>query len=387
MTEPRRNVWRVLHVSPSVARRDGGPVEALRGFILSLGDEGIAADVVATDKGLAGSESLDDLPIVELFHARPPYSWTFSPGMLSRMDDLVQEYDLVHIHGLDTFPGSVAMRACRKRDVPFVLEPHGSLDIFHHHERWLRKFVYRASVDRANLRACRGFVVSSERERSHGRKNLLTTPDQRWWVVGLGVDARLFALQQSRARDAAHDLVVLFLGRVTAKKNLDLVLRGVAIARERGVDVCLKVAGPIDPALEWNPIELIRDLGLGPYVEMLGQVDRDDREALLSSADVFVLPSEDESFGVAMAEALAAGTLVVASAEVGIAPEAAAAGAAMLCETNATSIADRLEWIDGNGREATAMRNRARQYASERFEWSRAARSLAAVYAEVLEAT
>ncbi|HCU89916.1 MAG TPA: glycosyltransferase, partial [Gammaproteobacteria bacterium] len=104
-------------------------------------------------------------------------------------------------------------------------------------------------------------------------------------------------------------LQVVGLGRLVHKKGFDLFLRAVAAARRDGLKLAVTIAGagPESGAL----MRLRRDLGLEKVVTFLGW--QDDVQTYLSKADVFVLPSRDEPFGIVCLEAMASCLPIIAT--------------------------------------------------------------------------
>ena len=341
---------------------------------------GIEQTVVTTDKGANSSDS-DFLGQhrVTVYRARPPYSWTFSPTMALGIFSAVRRADIVHIHSIHTFTSSLAMFACRWLKTPYLLEPHGALDTYHMNQGRAKKNRYMKFIDRNNLNHLSGIIYSSRRERDHG---LLEIPKIPAHMVPLGVHKSLFEVVRNNAENPSSE--ILFLGRVTEKKHLDLVITALATEPLLSTDCQLTVAGPIDTALTYSPLKMAEDLGVSERVTFLGQVDALTRQKLLSRATVYVLPSEDESFGVAVAESLAAGCPTIASANVGIAAEGAEAGALLLAPMTAPALSDMLCNLLRDTQQLQDLGNIGHAYAASNFTWLNSAKRFYAVYNEVL---
>jgi glycosyltransferase involved in cell wall biosynthesis len=195
----------------------------------------------------------------------------------------------------------------------------------------------------------------------------------------LGVDETLFAL--TRTDDSPGRAKILYLGRLAKKKRVDLVIRALAEPPLIDLDVDLIIAGPVGDDLPYDPRDIAIDVGVESRVRFVGSVDAAERRALLAAADVFVIASEDESFGVALAEAMAAGCAPVASKQTGFAAEAAEDGALALAELTPRSVAE-ATFEALKRREGLA--HAAREYASARFRWPEAASALREAYTEVV---
>ncbi|WP_158309754.1 glycosyltransferase [Microbacterium testaceum] len=354
----------MLHVTPSVARSDGGPAEVIRGLIPALHHRGVAADVLTTDKGLAPSDN--DLIVadwVRVVTSAGPSSVTFAPHFASAMSDGLSRYDVVHVHGFQSYPGTMAMRIARRAGIPYLIEPHGALDRYHWNTNVLRKRAWLRIADAKNLAGLSGAIYSSELE---AQQALDVLPDTRAFRMNLAVDEQLFAIDRTTKREGPAKIV--YLGRLTKKKRVDLVVRALAETplRERGAR--LFIAGGSDGTIQ-DPNALAHEIGVGDQVTSLGPVNSARRRDLLSECDVFVLPSEDESFGVAVAEAMAAGARVVTSQHVGIAAPASENRALKVARNDPASIAQAV--VDAL--EDAELPGRARAHAEREFRWSIAA--------------
>lgn len=364
---------KVLHVAPSAARRDGGPSEVLRGQLPALRRLGLDVRLVVSDKGMTlGDDDVRGHPDTLTLRSVPPRSLNLAAGTVPALRRAVAWSDVVHVHSVDTAMTSIALRVAKRIGRPVLLQPHGALDRYHRRQGSFKKSIYRSLIDADVLASISGAIYSSQREAEQGGEVLRATP----YMVPLGVDSSLFEVQ----RDPQPG-VILFLGRVTAKKRLDLVLEALAAPMATGLS--LVVAGPVDPALHFDPARRARELGIENRVTFLGQVDERQRRDLLRTAAIFCLPSDDESFGVAAAEALAAGCPAVLSSEVGIAPAAATQGAAVITGRSAPELAEVLTSLLTENSAIAKISAAGRNYAASHFTWAESARAAHKAYESV----
>lgn len=364
---------RVLHVTPSHARRDGGPSETLRGLIPELVARGVEIDLLSTDKGLSADDAdIAGICQVTMVRSRRPASWNFAPGVVRELWRRLGELDVVHIHSVNTFPTTVAMVLSRLRRVPYVLEPHGALDHYHLDHGAIKKRFYNQIIDAFGYAGLSAAVYSSRRESCEGARTLRAPAV----MMPLGVDETLFTLP----RRTGIEPVILYLGRIAHKKRLDLVIRALAEPLLSDSGAHLVVAGPLGDDLDYEPAQLAASLGVGARVSFLGRVGAQQRRDLLATSDVFVLPSEDESFGVAVAEAMAAGCPVITSSSVGLALEAAAEEAVIVAALEPAAVAAS---VAAALNDAEGLSARGRAYATARFRWSAAAGTLVSTYQDV----
>jgi glycosyltransferase involved in cell wall biosynthesis len=271
------------------------------------------------------------------------------------------------------------MKAARRAGVPYVVEPHGALDAYHWAENWARKRLYRSLFDRSNWAQAAGWIVSSRFEADHAANVL---PDGQLFVVPLGVDDDLFAL--AKERKPSTPPTALYLGRLTQKKRLDVLLAAMALPEVRQTGLRLIVAGASDGTLKPDPHAFVSENDLEGSVSFFGAADRDARHRLLQAASIFVLPSEDESFGVAVAEAMAAGVAVVSSDHVGAAIQAG--NTVVRVAIDPVAIASALSSLMKDSIATDQIATQGHQYASSTFTWSHSATAAIQAYEEVLEA-
>lgn len=235
--------------------------------------------------------------------------------------------------------------------------------------RWYHAPLYPQALSRAAI----VFTVSEAaredlvRAAKVARERIRVTPD--------GVDARFF---EARAPEGPRAPYLLAVGAIEPRKNLPVLLDALRLLRREGRDVQLRIAG----RMGWNQSLPLGDLE--PHVRLLGPVPDDDLPALYAGAACFVLPSLYEGFGLALAEAMAAGVPAVASAvpalrEVGgeTVRYADPHDPASFAEAIRSALDDR----EGSQLRAAAARGRAR-----RFRWESCAEATLAAYREALAA-
>jgi glycosyltransferase involved in cell wall biosynthesis len=187
-------------------------------------------------------------------------------------------------------------------------------------------------------------------------------PSEKLVVRRNGIDLEAFrslpsgASFRERFHLAPQEKIVLFLGRISPIKNLDMLVQAFAMARLTGWRLLL--AGPVlEPDYAIYLDRLIAALPLKDSVLMAAPVYGPDKFAALAAADLLVLPSVSESFGNAAAEAVAAGVPVLVTEGCGIAPMVhGRAGLAVRCQTDA--LADGLRRLCDPAERATLTARR-----------------------------
>lgn len=380
-----RNPLRLLHVIASLAPRYGGPSRALPELCTALADRGHEVEVLTTDKSGFGSTSAPlGVPTywagftVTYHSAWPPRSYAFSPGLARELLRRVNEFDLVHVHSLYLFHTLAAGVACRRRGVPYVVRPHGTLDDYHRSHHRGRKALYDFVFERRNLDRAAGIHYTSYAE---FRQAEAAGVRARGFVVPLGV--RLPETVRPEARRNCRGLV-LFIGRLTEKKGLDLLLQSFAEVADGRPRARLVIAGPDDDAMAARLRTHASALGLGERVVFTGFVDGSAKARLLEEASVFALPSADENFGVAVVEAMAAGVPVVVTPAVAIADEIARAEAGLVIPRDSASLTQALAILLDDPARADTLGSNGRSLAESAYSREAAAARLEKMYSEVL---
>ncbi|MHA1569777.1 MAG: glycosyltransferase, partial [Alphaproteobacteria bacterium] len=323
---------RLLHVLATLSAEWGGPPKAAVDMARALAERGHEVTILAGDEGdppvdldtarAAGVE-------IATFPLAFPRRFMRAPGLGRALAAAVPRADLVHVHSLYLYHSWVAGRLSRRHGVPFVFSPHGSLDPYLYRRHRGRKWVVERLFQNALMGAAAALYFITEEERDLARP---VSCGAKGVVVPLGLHAADYAELPPKGRfRAAHPeigdrLILLFFGRLNFKKGLDLLVPAFARARARGVDAHLVLAGPDD-----NMADKVRGwldaADLAAHATFTGRLAGADSLALLADADIFVLSSYTENFGIAVVEAMACGLPVLISDRVNIWREVAAAGA------------------------------------------------------------
>jgi glycosyltransferase involved in cell wall biosynthesis len=247
-----------------------------------------------------------------------------------------------------------------------------------------RRFLKRCSLQLIELPILRGAAAihytaeSEQREAATAHPAIGSLPSVIIPIpVGPGAERDPAAFYE-RFPTAVGRPVILFLSRLDRKKGLELLLLAFCEIRQRFPDALLVIAGSGEDAYVKTLQNNARALGCADAILWPGYVEGVEKAALLAGATVFVLPSFSENFGIAAAEALAAGVPSVLSEHVGFAEEAATKAAALIvpCEVSAITAAVARVLKDNDLREHLAKQGRA--FVAARF-------SLAAVGAKLIE--
>jgi len=378
---------RVLHVIPSAAPVDGGPNVAVRAIARRLARRGI--DVTVATTNAAGAGSLDvpvDTPVIDdgvvfrYFARSVPGSWKFSWPMTRWLWANAGSYDVVHVHALFSYATIPGCRAAARVPVPYVVRPLGTLsDWSLGHRRW-KKRPYYALLERSHLAGASAIHVTSDAEADDVAR---LGYGNRARVIPLGVDVGARPPRHARAPSGSEPLRLLFLSRLHEKKNVPMLLRALAAAANASRRIELTVAGDGEPGYREQLDELANQLGLREVVSFAGHVDGRAKARAFAEADCFVLPSSHENFGLAVAEAMAAGLPAIVTPDVALARDVHAVGAGVVTEPTENALASALVWASEHRATLLEMGDRAWQHASRELSWETTCMRLAALYEEL----
>lgn len=368
---------RILHAIHSADPKGGGPIEALKQLSLENIAQGHSVDVVTVDA--PGQDWMMNFPL-RLYPMGPSTTgYGFSPRFVPWLRRNHRNYDVVIVNGIWQYGSLGVWRALHHSGTPYCVFTHGMLDPWFKKKyplKHLKKWLYWPWAEYRVLRDARAVFFTCEEERRLARKS--------FWlyhcneiVLTLGTAAAVGEPANQRAQfierfpGLAGRRCILFLGRIHEKKGCDLLVE--AFARLIGEatqqdDLHLVMAGPAEGEYAESLKQTVAGLGIESRVTWTGMLVDGVKWGALRAADVFILPSHQENFGIAVAEALACRLPVLISNKVNIWREIDADGAGLV-EPDDTEGTYRLlkRWIDFDSTRREAMRSQSIKCYQKRF--------------------
>ena len=317
----------------------GGSAATVHALARGLAQRGHSVTVLTSDLGI----STTDLPIpaisktaegwrceqdgVEALYlsSRGGYrSLTWNPGIFAFCSERLKSFDIVHVYGTYDLLGPVVARACRQMKIPYLFEPMGMFRpiVRNLALKWFYRQVSGDSVARGSARLIATSLQEQKELIEEGiaaekitiRRNGIDLP-------ALSRAPGAFRRQWNIPQDA---FLVLFLGRIVPKKSPELLLEAFAGWRRSSataLPAVLAFAGPSERVSYIRKLKAeVKRLGLTSSVIFTGPLYGDAKWSALADADIFVLPSQNENFGNAAAEAVACDVPVIVTDRCGIAP-------------------------------------------------------------------
>ncbi len=379
---------RILHVIHRLDREAGGTSALTVSMCEALAARGHHVSLFSLNRQSLNGTALADSPGFDarLFAAGP---LTFSSPLIRALYSEIPKYDLVHIHMLYRLPQAFAARLAHRAKVPYCVQPHGALEpvLFHKQERRRAKRIYEFLVERDTLCRAAGLIFTTQGERDATAFLHLSNPA---YIVpaGLAVDLYLQSSDtagfRSRYGLAGKD-IILWMGRMTSVKALPNLVQAFCMMAARHPSAALVIAGPDQdnekPLLE----KILQTAGLRDRVIFTGMIHAGEKLAALQAAQVFVLPSHTENFGISAMEAMAAGCPAIVSENVKIAPEIVSHGAGLSVPVDAGKLAAAIDALLSDPARRSAMGAAAASLA-RRYDWEQVASHLEQAYAEMTTA-
>jgi glycosyltransferase involved in cell wall biosynthesis len=272
-----------------------------------------------------------DFPL-PLHATGPSYAkYGYTPRLVPWLKQHHQDYDVVIINGLWQYNSFGVWQALRGTATPYCVFTHGMLDPWfkqHYPLKHLKKWLYWPWGDYRVLRDALAVMFTTEEERRLARRSFwLYRCDE--VVVSYGIKAPADEPEQRKAFLNKHPelegkRLLLYLSRIHEKKGCDLLLHAFARLNRQPetlaalADVRLIIAGPAGDEYGREMKALAQQLGIDHLVIWPGMITGDEKWGAFRCAEAFVLPSHQENFGIAVAEALACGVPVLISNRVNI---------------------------------------------------------------------
>ncbi len=292
------NMMKVLHFITSIDHCSGGTTTYLK-----LLTEGISKEVDITivtgqtsnPVKINGARIITlDLSILKLV------------GFAHKAGELLDELkpDIIHINGIWELPNTIIQHSAQKRKIPVIISPHGMLEPWilkrNPHKKNLALSLYqRQSIQKAT---CLHATAASEFDniRKLGFRTDMA-------IIENGIRTDEIKLKKSWRKSGT----ILFLSRVNPKKGIENLIDAVSRLREVFKSYKIIIAGEGEPEYVQSLKQRAIDNQMQDQFIFLGGIYGKTKWDLYREADVFILPTHSENFGIVIAEALACGTPVI----------------------------------------------------------------------------
>jgi len=317
--------------------------------------------------------------------------------LLRALRSRIPSFDIVHIHSIYLFHSTVGAYLCRRLGVPYVIKPHGTLDPYLRRRHRIRKWLHEMIVERQSFKGAAAvqFTASDEMAlatNSRFCKRLFENSVGAIIPNGVVIPE---ALEADTTRADIDGLLqrfpelhgkrtILYLGRINFKKGLDILAAAFAQMCQERENIHLLIAGPDNEGYGLRVKEWFRAQNVLERVTFAGMLRGAHKSAAFEIAELFVLPSHAENFGIAVVEAMAQGRPVVISDRVNIWREIADAKAGLVVRCDATELTAACSTLLDDARLRRSMGARGKQLVAQTFTWEVAGGQMIKLYERIL---
>jgi len=380
---------RILHIIDTLDPKAGGPSESVRRIVASFPATGNTGEVVTMDD--PDAPFLKDLPFP--VHAVGPVRTVYGANLklIPWLKKNRVRFDGAVSHGLWTFNGFATWRALSGK-LPYVVFPHGMLDPYFKHAypfKHIKKWLYWVVAQYWILRAAHRVLFTSKAEERDSPKSFWL---HSWnsLVVPYGASGPTGDPEVYRRAFFAHCPAVenkpylLFLGRIHPKKGCDMLVEAFVRVAHIEPDMQLVFAGPDKTNWRTKLEATAAAAGIAHRLHWPGMIGDDVKWGAFYGCEAFILPSHQENFGIAVAEALACSKPVLLADKVNIAGDIQADGAALV-ETDTLEGTLKLlqDWLRTTHEEREEMSVKALESFRMHYDMGENAKTIIRIFVEI----
>ena len=380
---------KLLHLISSVDPKGGGPIEGVTQLSTVYRVLGVDVTICSLDAPDAVWVQASNTKVVAL--GPSPALYGYNAKLVPWLKAHEHEYDAVIVNGLWQYIGFAVWRALSGSATPYYVFSHGMLDQWFKYTyplKHLKKWLYWPWAEYRVLRDARRVIFTCEDEKILARES--------FWLYKVNEAVTAYGVSNPPANgdelatkflaqypQLQGKRLALYLSRIHVKKGCDLLIEAFAKVAKQDDSLHLVMAGPDQTG--WVPKlqAQAEKLGIAHRITWPGMLQGDMKWGAFYAAEVFVLPSHQENFGIVVAEALACGKPVLISNKVNIWLEIEADGAGLI-EDDTQAGADALfnRWLSMSAEEFAAMKSKTIPCFQTRFHVQRAAERLLEIIRE-----
>lgn len=292
---------KILHVISGIDLRGGGPSKSVCDLALYQALQGVNVTIFTkiSTKPFLNESSHSNLKI--LFSA----SSHFKENLQKLLK--VENFDLLHGHGIWELPVHYMAQLARKNGIPYVITPRGTLHPWALNLKKWKKKIALLFYQTKDLKEAFCLHATSAIEAKYFRDFGIKKPIS---VISNGIDLREFPLLKTKK--VKEKFILLFLSRVHSQKGLSILIDAWQ-QLDKGLreNWQIEIAGNGEDNYIASLQKGINDKGLATEIRIIGPQFGEAKLAAFNRADLFVLPTYSENFGIVVAEALACGVPVI----------------------------------------------------------------------------
>jgi glycosyltransferase involved in cell wall biosynthesis len=296
----------------------------------------------------------------------------------------IREFDIIHLHQYRTFQNVAVSHYARKYGLPYILQAHGSLETFF--SRGHLKRIFDVVWGHHILRNANRLIAVTPMEVEQYQK--LGIREDKIEIVPNAIDSSQFETlpkhgEFKRRYGLSNEKIILYLGRIASIKGVDLLVRAFVRLLSDINSVRLVIAGPDDGYLGTLK-NLISELRIEDKVLFPGAIYGREKLEAYVDAEVYVLPSTYEIFGMTILEACACSTPVIVTDQCGIA-DIIDGKAGIVVPRDEDKLRSALGYLLTNDKKRQELGEQGRLLVRQQFTWSKVAESMEGIYHSILK--
>lgn len=356
---------KILQVIPSLNPAMGGTVKALVSTLEPLQSRGHEVTVLCLDDTTDSWILSFKHPVVCFKGSGGTYR--YSKNFSTWLSNHTTMFDIVVIHGIWQYHSYISAKVCNSLKVPYVLFTHGMLDPWFNQVskiKALKKNIYWKIFEKQSVNNADAVLFTCEEEKVLARKSFTPyRPNEK--VVAFGSPRSNVCGEAAKDKfyqiypDLQCKKIALYLSRIHPKKGIDLLIDAMKDV-DLPEDFILVIAGPDPDELKPRLHKRAQELGVANKIVWVGMLQGLEKWGAYYAADVFILPSHQENFGIVVSESLSVGTPVLITDKVNIWREIKESGSGIVSPDTVSGVCSLLtQWFSLSYDEKLSMRNRA----------------------------
>lgn len=382
---------KVLHVLQTTAKEFGGVQTFVDDLAHLQNNDLFDVTIITTD---LGSKNKQNRPIVEkningikyIFcksYGPILFSWSF----IKILKKIIDDFDIIHIHGLYRFPMTFAGYLAKKRNKNYILSPHGSLDPYLYNKSTKKLLIFKKLYqkifeEKLIYNASRIHFTTIEEANLVSHLKFINNPV----IIPIGIDLLKFKSEQTRPSQICKSSSVnfCFIGRIHFKKGLDILVLALRKVVDSGIDAQLTIIGPDNDGYGDKIKKLIKLNGLEKNVSFKQPLWGLDLVNAYKQSDIFILPSYSENFGITIIEALACKVPVIISNKVNIFNEINNANAGLVVNCDVDDISKAMIKLSSSDKLRNELAKNGEKLIKSDFTWQKIINKFNTTYIEII---